>query len=186
MKKEVIEILRRLRATDAYTETESLRWAEDHGNAVDWASWNEALEVIEKRQEELMHDEIESRLRNVARAHAIVNSGVGKDTGIRILTRACASLRDENYLGYTGWENTEELRTALYKASVDAGDESTWPEWFWSLMYDVTPEWSRHNDVNGAHAALREVVKGLCPFDSREIESNEVGGLKSFHKGRRW
>lgn len=187
MKKEVIKILRGLRAetTDVHAEIEDLRWAESHGENIDWASWHEALEVIEKRQFELARKETEEHLRNVARAHKLVNAGISKDAGIRVLTRACAVLREEYHLGYTGWENTEELRKALYKDSVDAGDESTWPDWVWSLWYDLTPEWSRHNDVNGAHAALREAAKGLCPFDSREID-NEVGGLRSFHKGRRW
>ena len=35
------------------------------------------------------------------------------------------------------------------------------------------------------HAALRAAVEMLFPFDSNETEE-EPGGLKSFHKGRRW
>lgn len=189
MKKEVIEILRRLRATDtdAYTETESLRWAEEHGNRVNWASWHEALEVIEDRQAELARTEIEARLRNVARAHRIINEGaLSKDAQVRVLTRTCAALRDEVHLGYTGWESLEDLQSALYKTSADVADTSTWPDWIWSLMYDVTPEWSRHSDHNGAHAALRDTIMGLFPFDSAEQDEEETGGLVSLHKGRRW
>lgn len=184
MKKEVIEILRGLRATDDY----SLRWTEEHGGCRrdNWDSWHEALQVIEKRREELAHEEINSSLRNVARAHNLVNSGkLSKDAGIRVLTRACAILRDEFHLGYTGWENLEDLRAALYAASVDANNKSTWPEWLWSLWYDITPEWSGHEDTRGAHAALRATVEKLFPFDSSKGEE-ETGGLVSLHKGRRW
>lgn len=188
MKKEVIEILRGLRATavDVHAEVEDLRVAEANGNVVDWASWHEALEIVEGRQSELSHNEINARLRNVARAHLLVNSGrYSKDACLRVLTRACAALRDEVHLGYTGWENPQELQSALYKASVDVNDKSTWPDWVWSLWYDLTPEWSRHSDHCGAHAALRATVEGLFPFDSSEDE-DEVGGLVSMRKGRRW
>lgn len=188
MKKEVIAILRGLRAenTDVHAEVEGLRWAEAHGNAVDWASWHEALEIIEDRQEELASHEIEARLRNVARAHHIINEGtLSKDAQIRVLTRACAVLREEAHLGYTGWSNMEELKSALYAEAADVSDSSTWPDWIWSLWYDITPEWSRHSDHDGAHAALRATVETLFPFDSNETEE-ETGGLVSLHKGRRW
>lgn len=186
MKKEVIEILRGLRAqdTDAYTEIENLRWAEERGGcAVDWASWYKALEVIEYRQAELAHNEINARLRNVARAHSLINGGISKDAGIRVLTRACAALREEE--DYTGWNNLEELKSALYAEGCDLEDSETWPSWVWSLWYDLTPEWSRHSDHSGAHAALRATVEGLFPFDSSEDEEAS-GGMRSFHKGRRW
>ena len=189
MKKEVIMILRGLRAenTDVHAEVEELRWAEAHGNAVDWASWHEALQIVEQRQEELASKEVEARLRNVARAHRIINEGaLSKDAQVRVLTRACATLREESYLGYTGWENMEDLKAALYTASVDVNDESTWPDWVWSLWYDLTPEWSRHSDHDGAHAALRATVETLFPFDSSKDEDETVGGLVSLHKGRRW
>lgn len=188
MKKEVINILRGLRAenTDVHAEVEDLRFAEAHGNAVDLASWHEALEIVEGRQSELAHNEINARLRNVARAHLLVNSGrYSKDACLRVLTRACAALRDEVHLGYTGWESLQELQSALYKASVDVNDESTWPDWVWSLWYDLTPEWSRHSDHCGAHAALRAEVEKLFPFDSA-AQDEETGELLSFHKGRRW
>lgn len=189
MKKEVIEILRGLRAenTDVHSEVEDLRWAEAHGNAVDWASWHEALQVVEQRQEEKAREEIEARLRNVARAHRIINSGkFSKDACVRVLTRACAVLRDEFHLGYTGWSDLDDLKSALYAAAADVSDSSTWPDWIWSLWYDITPEWSRHEDPSGAHAALRATVEKLFPFDSSEDENETGGGLMSLHKGRRW
>lgn len=188
MKKEVIAILRGLRAEtiDVHAEIEDLRWAEDHGNAVDWASWHEALQIVEERQEELARKEVKARLRNVARAHDLVNSGkFSKDACLRILTRACAVLRDEVHLGYTGWRNLDDLKAALYAAAADVNDESTWPNWLWSLWYDITPQWSRHSDHNGAHAALRATVETLFPFDSAE-QDEETGGLVSLRKGRRW
>ena len=187
MKKEVIMILRSLRAdTDVHAEVENLRWAEVHGNAVDWASWHEALQIVEQRQEELASKEVEARLRNVARAHRIVNEGaLSKDAQVRVLTRACAALRDEYHNGYTGWRNLDDLKSALYAAAADVSDSSTWPDWIWSLWYDITPEWSRHSDHGGAHAALRAAVEMLFPFDSNETEE-EPGGMESFHKGRRW
>lgn len=188
MKKEVINILRGLRAesTDVHMEVEDLRWAEAHGNIIDWASWHEALKIIEDRKAALQRDEIRAQRRNCARAHKIINNGVNKDAGIRVLTRACAAYRDEAHLGYTGWNNLEELKAALYAASTDAADRTTWPAWVESLMYDLTPEWSKHKDVGGAHAALRATVEALFPFDSNAVEQDEMGGLVSLHKGRSW